>query len=148
MLEILFFNVGILFWDGDENSYIEGDISQFQREKFRQTDDFSINIHWIPTLSMSQKSYCCEEYFGTANDTNVTALLFGPKRFLCRPAKVHSFTMVLSLFIFPEVGQFSYFFVFPKTLNMSNDKWKLSYLDQYPPIKKYKSIYVKKNSIL
>ena len=36
-----------------------------------------------------------------------------------------------------KIDPFSYYFVFTNTLNLSNERWKLAYLDQYPNKKAY-----------
>ena len=43
--------------------------------------------------------------------------------------------MVIFIFMHPE--PFSYYFVFTKTLNLSNKKYKFGYINKYLPIKKY-----------
>ena len=42
-----------------------------------------------------------------------------------------------------RLDQFYDYFVIIKTLDLSNEKWILAYLDQYPPIKKTKDIWYK-----
>ena len=47
-----------------------------------------------------------------------------------------------------EIEPFVYYFVFTNTLDLSNNKWNLAQLDQYPPIKIYQILYGTTISIL
>ena len=55
---------------------------------------------------------------------------------------------IWQLFIFMELEPFIYYFVITQTQNMSDVKYKLAHLNQYPPIIKYQNLYRTKISIL
>ena len=48
---------------------------------------------------------------------------------------------ILAILHFWELEPFSYYFVFTKTLNLSNVKYIFAYIHQYSPIKIYQNIY-------
>ena len=53
-----------VFWERNKSSILRLILPHFREEKYRSTGVLSINIYWGPTLSISQKSYCHDKYFG------------------------------------------------------------------------------------